>query len=97
MCLFCFIFHLLTASKSKFEAFSYELGLYSPVQKKLRVVDLPGHERLRLQMLDEHKGQARSVHFFFSCCSLSTLGTTEHLYIQKCNIYSDYYVKFAKM
>lgn len=31
--------------------------------KKLRVIDLPGHERLRLQMLDEYKGLARAVVF----------------------------------
>ncbi|GFS27935.1 signal recognition particle receptor subunit beta-like [Elysia marginata] len=35
----------------------------APKNKKLRVIDLPGHERLRLQMLDEHKGQARAVVF----------------------------------
>ncbi|RUS76303.1 hypothetical protein EGW08_015927 [Elysia chlorotica] len=35
----------------------------SQKNKKIRVIDLPGHERLRQQMLDEHKGQARAVVF----------------------------------
>ena len=41
-------------------------------QKTLRVIDLPGHERLRTQMLDEHKGLARSVLFVTPCFSLFT-------------------------
>ncbi|KAK3752243.1 hypothetical protein RRG08_047099 [Elysia crispata] len=31
--------------------------------KKVRIFDLPGHERLRLQILDEYKGQARAIVF----------------------------------
>ena len=45
------------------------------LQKTLRVIDLPGHERLRTQMLDDNGGLARSelVCFVFICKDVSDL------------------------
>ena len=51
--------------KETYTSVTSNSGEYVVAQKnkKLRVVDLPGHERLQLQMMDEHKGQARAVVF----------------------------------